>query len=154
MAKDGKIALTHRQINKRIGAIFVERASINLHSDILDHPDFFWEDDEYLAVYLRVAKYLEVERRVEVLNKRLDIIKELFDMLASELNNRSGLHVTSDARDLIAMSTWPDMPTSASSMTRRRKRHNVSTSRRSAASSSIASSSSSWSSSSSMRSVK
>ena len=42
----------------------------------------------WLNDYLRVNKYLEVERRVEVLNKRLDIIKELFDMLASELANR------------------------------------------------------------------
>ena len=29
---------------------------------------------------------MQVERRVEVLNKRLDLIKELFDMLASELH--------------------------------------------------------------------
>eukprot|EP00967_Tisochrysis_lutea_P081344 scaffold112175_cov33-Tisochrysis_lutea.AAC.3 len=40
--------------------LFVDRASINLHSDILEHPDFFWEDDEYLSVYQRVSKYLEV----------------------------------------------------------------------------------------------
>ena len=37
--------------------------------------------------YARVAKYLEITRRAEVLNKRLDIIKELFDMLASEYHN-------------------------------------------------------------------
>ena len=67
--------------------MFVDRASINLHSDILDHPEFFWEDDEWLSLYLRAAKYLEIDRRAEVLNKRLDIIKELFDMLASELHN-------------------------------------------------------------------
>ena len=48
---------------------------------------FFWEDDEWLPLYLRAAKYLEIDRRAEVLNKRLDIIKELFDMLASELHN-------------------------------------------------------------------
>lgn len=87
MAIDGKIRLTQKDITKRIGQLFVDRASINLHSDILDHPDFFWEDDEWLPLYLRAAKYLEIDRRAEVLNKRLDIIKELFDMLASELNN-------------------------------------------------------------------
>jgi len=86
MAKTGKISLKRRDITRRIGQLFVDRASINLHSDILEHPDFFWEDDEYLSVYQRVSKYLEVERRVEVLNKRLDLIKELFDMLASELH--------------------------------------------------------------------
>ena len=87
MAVDGKIRLTRTSITKRIGQLFVDRASINLHSDILDNPDFFWEDDEWLPVYSRVAKYLEVDRRAEVLNKRLDILKELFDMLASEYHN-------------------------------------------------------------------
>ena len=122
MAIDGKIKLTRTNITKRIGQLFVDRASINLHSDILDHPEFFWEDDEWLPVYLRAAKYLEIDRRAEVrerestarhtpssssttphhsahepttttpltpqvLNKRLDIIKELFDMLANELHN-------------------------------------------------------------------
>ena len=87
MALDGKIRLQRTSITKRIGQLFVDRASINLHSDILDHPEFFWEDDEWLPLYLRAAKYLEIDRRAEVLNKRLDIIKELFDMLASELHN-------------------------------------------------------------------
>ena len=40
-----------------------------------------------MPLYLRAAKYLEIDRRAEVLNKRLDSIKELFDMLATELNN-------------------------------------------------------------------
>ena len=73
----------------------MNRAEINLHSDVLEHPDFFWEvpprgfrtpsasrptltlryshfcshlcsqDDMWLNDYLRVNKYLEVERRVE-----------------------------------------------------------------------------------------
>ena len=86
MAKDGKIRLKHTEITRRIGQIFVDRALINLHSDILDHPDFFWEDDEWLKVYVRASKYLEIDRRADVLNKRLDILKELFDMLASELH--------------------------------------------------------------------
>lgn len=87
MARDGKISLGRKQITKQIGQLFVDRASINLHSDILDNPDYFWEDDEWLPAYARVSKYLEITRRAEVLNKRLDIIKELFDMLASEYHN-------------------------------------------------------------------
>ena len=30
---------------------------------MLESPDYFWEDDEWLHVYTRAAKYLEVERR-------------------------------------------------------------------------------------------
>ena len=33
---------------------------------VLDHPEFFWEDDTWLPLYLRAAKYLEIERRTEV----------------------------------------------------------------------------------------
>ena len=87
MARDGKVSLGRKQITMQLGQLFVDRASINLHSDILDNPDYFWEDDEWLPAYARVAKYLEITRRAEVLNKRLDIIKELFDMLANELHN-------------------------------------------------------------------
>ena len=65
MAVDGKIRLERTAITKRIGQLFVDRASINLHSDILDHPDFFWEDDEWLSLYLKASKYLEIERRAE-----------------------------------------------------------------------------------------
>ena len=63
MARDGKVSLGRKQITMQLGQLFVDRASINLHSDILDNPDYFWEDDEWLHVYTRAAKYLEVERR-------------------------------------------------------------------------------------------
>lgn len=55
MAKTGTVRLKRSTITKRIGQLFVDRASINLHSDILDHPDFFWEDDEWLPLYMRYA---------------------------------------------------------------------------------------------------
>jgi len=35
-----------------------------------------------------VAHYLDRERRVSVLNQRLRIVQELFDMLAAELNHQ------------------------------------------------------------------
>jgi uncharacterized Rmd1/YagE family protein len=47
---------------------------------MLDTPDCFWEQDEYEHVYQRIRRYLEIEKRLEVLNKRLDIIKELLDL--------------------------------------------------------------------------
>jgi uncharacterized Rmd1/YagE family protein len=34
------------------------------------------------------ANYLDIETRVEVLNQRLDVIHELFEMLGTELNHQ------------------------------------------------------------------
>jgi len=86
LAHTGKISLSRKEISMRVGQLFVDRSQVNLHSDMLDTPDFFWEDDEWEPLYQRTAKYMEIEKRVSVLNHRLDIIADLFDMLASEMH--------------------------------------------------------------------
>jgi len=88
MAKMGKIGLSRRQIRKKMGELFIKRNSINLHSDILDKPEFFWVFPEVEPVYTMIANYLDLSPRVEVLNQRLGVIHELFEMLNSELNHQ------------------------------------------------------------------
>ena len=56
-----------------------------LHVDVLDTPEFFWEYPELEPLYIMTANYLDIETRVEVLNQRLDVIHELFEMLGNEL---------------------------------------------------------------------
>ena len=43
LAAVGSIHLEQTELGKMIGEIFVVRHDVNLHSDILDTPDFFWE---------------------------------------------------------------------------------------------------------------
>jgi uncharacterized Rmd1/YagE family protein len=77
LATMGSIQYSQADISKLIGQLFIELADVNLHSDILDEPDFFWEDDEFEPLYKRTLKYLDVANRVKILNKRLDILREL-----------------------------------------------------------------------------
>lgn len=77
LATTGSIQYSQEDISKLIGQLFIELADVNLHSDILDEPDFFWEDDEFEPLYKRTLKYLDVANRVKILNKRLDILREL-----------------------------------------------------------------------------
>lgn len=88
LAKQGKIPLSRREIRRKMGKLFTERTSINLHVDALDLPEFFWEYPELEPYYLMISKYLDLESRLEVLNKRLDIIHEMFEMLGNELNHQ------------------------------------------------------------------
>ena len=67
---------------------FLERAVINLHLDALDTPEFFWEDSELEPLYKMITVYLDVQPRVEVLNKRLSILHELLEVLGNELNHQ------------------------------------------------------------------
>lgn len=88
LARRGKISLARKEISRRIGELFIERTSVNLHSDILDAPVFIWDHPEYENLYTMTINDLELYNRTAVLNRRLDIVKELFEMMRDELNNR------------------------------------------------------------------
>ncbi|KAI9921292.1 hypothetical protein PsorP6_001120 [Peronosclerospora sorghi] len=110
LAATGSIKYSQSDISKLIGRLFIEvskntqhvsshsstkcltvtvglmqRSDVNLNSDMLDEPDFFWEDDEYEPLYKKVMKYLSVDNRVQILNTRLDILRELLDVLSQQL---------------------------------------------------------------------
>lgn len=93
LAKKGTISLSRRKIRKQIGTIFLERAWVNLHVDVLGIPEFFWEYPEIEPLYRMTAHYLEIQSRAEVLNRRLDVIYELFEMLVAEQNHQHSTHL-------------------------------------------------------------
>jgi uncharacterized Rmd1/YagE family protein len=88
LAERGKITLSGTEIRRMMGRLFIDRHSINLHQELLDTPEFFWEYSELEPIYNLVAHYLDIERRVNVLNQRLTVLKELFDMLNNEINHK------------------------------------------------------------------
>lgn len=93
MATQGKINLSGNQIQRMMGRLFIDRHSINLHQELLDTPEFFWEYSEYEHIYKITAHYLDRERRVNVLNQRLTVLKEMFDMLNDQYNHKQSAHL-------------------------------------------------------------
>ena len=96
LAQTGGISLSQKEISKKIGHLFSERFSINLHNDILDTPEFFWKRPRYEPLYLMTADFQDISVRQGILNHRLDIIQELYGILSNELNNKhsSRLEIT------------------------------------------------------------
>ena len=88
LASRGKIPLSKKEIRKKMGELFLERSSVNLHFDILDTPEFFWDHSDLEPLYVMIANHLDLETRVQVLNQRLDIVHDLFEMLGNELNHQ------------------------------------------------------------------
>ena len=60
-----------------MGHLFLERNSMNLQWDVLDTPEFFWQNLQLEPFYTMVSNHLDIENRVNVLNQRLDIVHEL-----------------------------------------------------------------------------
>ncbi len=88
LAKTGLIPLGRKKIAKERGRLYLEKSGIMLQFGLLDTPEFIWEYPELESYYLTTVRYLEVEPRVEVLGKKLEIIQELLEMLADEQNHK------------------------------------------------------------------
>lgn len=87
LAKKGKISLSSKKISQKLGALFAQRNSINLHTEILDTPEFFWRRPKYEHYYAMASQYLDIAIRVDILNRRLDVIRELYEILSNELKH-------------------------------------------------------------------
>lgn len=88
LAAKGKIMLSRKELAQKIGQLFIDKSSVNLHSDILDEPDFFWEYPELLPYYQDTIKCLDLRTRIEVLNQRLTVLGDLLGILSDQLDHR------------------------------------------------------------------
>lgn len=88
LAEKGNISLSRKEISQKMGELFIERNYINLHTEMLDTPEFFWEHPELEVFYRRTSHYLDIAKRVEALNRRLNVVHELFEILRNELNHQ------------------------------------------------------------------
>ena len=71
LAEAGEISLSQTDVSKLIGQLFIVKSSVNPESDMLSIPDFFWDNEIWEPIYRHACKYLEIDERVVVVNKRL-----------------------------------------------------------------------------------
>lgn len=84
---NGKIALSRQELSRNMGALFAERHAINMHSDILSEPEFFWTEPAYQNLYIEATQYIDLQRRVDTLYKRSQAVQDLYNMLSIEVNH-------------------------------------------------------------------
>mmetsp|Transcript_129489 Transcript_129489/g.224970 ORF Transcript_129489/g.224970 Transcript_129489/m.224970 type:complete len:480 (+) Transcript_129489:97-1536(+) len=90
MAERGEVDLDSRQLSRQMGGLLMLRCDVNLHTDILDTPEIFWDEDRFEPHYMSCRGNLDVDKRVEILNQRLGVLKDLYDLLQNGLNVRHG----------------------------------------------------------------
>ncbi|KAJ3302959.1 hypothetical protein HDV03_004411 [Kappamyces sp. JEL0829] len=67
MAKDGKIHMSRKAINQKIGQLFIMRINVNLVSNVLDTPEIFWSEPAMEPLYRAIRGYLEISQRLRLL---------------------------------------------------------------------------------------
>lgn len=88
IARNGIVSLTRRSLFQRIGEIFIARSSINLSSEYLETPEFFWRNPNLEPFYIMTKNFLDIPIRVTALNQKLDVLQELLDILNSQIQHR------------------------------------------------------------------
>ncbi|KAK1755212.1 hypothetical protein QBC47DRAFT_383078 [Echria macrotheca] len=86
LAMTGQLNLTRKEIVKILGKLFKSRVDINLSSNILDVPNFFWESEPTLhPLYVALRDYLEIDLRTKVLNERCRVFLDLAEILSDNV---------------------------------------------------------------------
>ncbi len=87
LAEKGKISLSRKKISQHIGKLFSQKNSINLESFALDTPEFFWKRPRYEPFYQLAVEFLDIQVRQNILNSKLNVVHELYEILSNELKH-------------------------------------------------------------------
>lgn len=88
LSNKGKMPISRDQIRQIIGEILGAKSEMNLISNFLYHPKYFWQHPTLEEYYTMLERYLHIQRRVNAINHRLDTLNEIFDMFNSYLETR------------------------------------------------------------------
>uniref|UniRef100_T1H4N9 DUF155 domain-containing protein n=1 Tax=Megaselia scalaris TaxID=36166 RepID=T1H4N9_MEGSC len=87
LKKGRKLKITRSEVLRKTGELFALRHMINLSSDLLDTPDFYWDREELENIYLSVCNYFSIPRRTKVMNEKINHCLELAELVSHNLND-------------------------------------------------------------------
>ncbi|MFI4962559.1 MAG: RMD1 family protein [Legionellales bacterium] len=88
LSHKGEMPITRTQIQQVIGEILGAKSEMNLISNFLYHPKYFWQHPTLEEHFSMLERYLHIQRRANAINHRLDTLNEIFDMFNGYLQNR------------------------------------------------------------------
>lgn len=87
LKKGRPLKISRAEVLRKTGELFALRHMINLSSDLLDTPDFYWDREELENIYLNVCNYFSIPRRTKVMNEKINHCVELAELVSHNLND-------------------------------------------------------------------
>ncbi|XP_032233979.1 required for meiotic nuclear division protein 1 homolog isoform X2 [Nematostella vectensis] len=88
LSKGEPLKLSRNEVLVKTGELISLRYKINLSSDLLMTPDFYWDRDSLEGLYDTMCSYMDIRRRTKVMNEKLTHCSELADLLRTHLSER------------------------------------------------------------------
>ena len=76
---------------KKSGELFALRHVLNLSSDLLDTPDFYWDRESLESMYLSTSAHLAIAKRIRITNEKISHCIELMDLVSANFSLLFGL---------------------------------------------------------------
>ncbi|XP_050292817.1 required for meiotic nuclear division protein 1 homolog [Anthonomus grandis grandis] len=83
-----EIKMSREEVLRKHGELFALRHYLNLSSDVLDTPDFYWENEQLESLYNQVCVYFSINKRTKVMNEKINHCVELIELLSHHLGDK------------------------------------------------------------------
>ena len=83
-----RLSVSQEEALRKHGELLALRHVINLSSDLLDTPDFYWDREQLEELYSQMHAYFSISRRTRVMNEKINHCVELIDLLSSHLSDK------------------------------------------------------------------
>ncbi|XP_023342438.1 required for meiotic nuclear division protein 1 homolog [Eurytemora carolleeae] len=90
LKKNANVKMTRHEVLQKTGEILALRHVINLSSDLLDTPDFYWDREGLENLYMATCSHLAVAKRTKIVNEKLSHCLELMELISTHLSNEHG----------------------------------------------------------------
>ncbi|KAI0065246.1 DUF155-domain-containing protein [Artomyces pyxidatus] len=88
ISETGKIGLSHKEIMRKMGEVFLLRANIASVGSVLDSPEVFWSYPDLQPLYDAARSYLEIPQRINLLNTRVEVLQDMLQLLKESVGSR------------------------------------------------------------------
>ncbi|XP_078680126.1 required for meiotic nuclear division protein 1 homolog [Branchiostoma floridae x Branchiostoma belcheri] len=94
LLREGKrLKMSRPKVMQKIGELFALKYRINLGSDLLITPDFYWDREHLEGLYLKTCRFLNIPGRTTVVNEKLRHCQELAELMRTHLSERHSLRL-------------------------------------------------------------
>ncbi|KAF5100580.1 hypothetical protein D0Z00_001199 [Geotrichum galactomycetum] len=93
LAAGRELGIRGTKLLQLTGELLSLRGQLNLHSELIETPDLYWEEPELEQLYSLISRKLDVATRIAILNKKLDYASESINVLKSHLSEEQGVRL-------------------------------------------------------------
>ena len=93
LSQTGQLRLSLKRVRHIIGDILAVKCELNLISNFLYQPKFFWQHPNLEDYFLLVERYMDIHKRADTLNQQLNTLNEIFLMCNSYIETKHSHHL-------------------------------------------------------------